>query len=93
MQSEHTAILSNSGKYSMFSFNGLDIRFRTSPRLVKYVKIKEWDNGYLVVDADYSTLGIVEEYIDLSNILNELFIDKRSFLSPIKEVVIKNDKH
>ena len=45
------AILTSDRKFTSFSFNGHNIRFRTSSRLEKYTKIKEWDNGYIVVMA------------------------------------------
>lgn len=85
------AILSNDKNYTSFSFNGYNIRFMTSPSLLCYTSIKEWDNGYLVVTAKYSGRDNVyeeEEYIDLIPILENLYIDSDSFLSPIKTVRI-----
>ena len=83
------AILSNKGKYSSFSFKDNVIRFRTSDALKKYIEIKTWDNGYIVVIADYENLGLTEEYIDISNILNELQIDEKKFLEQIEGVIIE----
>lgn len=88
---ESTAYLSNSGKYTCFSIGTNRIRFRTSDKLIRYERVKEWDNGYIVVDANYSTLGVVEEYIDLSPILEDLLFEPKSFLLSIKEVEIQND--
>ncbi|MBR5178592.1 MAG: hypothetical protein IKW90_07345 [Lachnospiraceae bacterium] len=79
------------GKYSLFSFRNMCIKFRTSAKLKKYLAVKQWDNGYLVVDVDYSTLGRTEEYVDVRSILDDLYIDKKSFLKPIKGVMIEND--
>ena len=31
--------------------------------------VKQWGHSYLVVDADYTTLGITEEYIDITDVL------------------------
>ena len=84
------AYLGCSGKYSEFSFNGYVLRFRTSSHLREYSEIKHWDNGYLVVTAHYDTAGEVEEYIDLIPMLKNLFIEPDDFLSPIKEVKLKN---
>jgi hypothetical protein len=42
------------------------------------------------VDVDYDTLGETEEYVDIKSILDDLYIDAHSFLSPIKGVVIEN---
>ena len=85
---ENMATISVDGKYSFFSFRDKCIKFRTSPKLKRYVRIKEWDNGYLVVDVDYSTLGVTEEYVDLRAILSDLYIDPEGFLKPIKGVLI-----
>lgn len=82
------AILSNKGKYSSFSYGDFVIRFRTSEALKRYTEVKTWDKGYMVVTADYDKLGLTEEYIDLSSILNELFLEK-DFLSTIQEVRIE----
>ena len=85
---EDMAKIGVDGKYSVFSFRDKCIKFRTSSKLKKYLRVKEWDNGYLVVDVDYSSLGETEEYVDIKAILNDLFIDAQSFLEPIKGVLI-----
>ena len=83
------ATLSSNGDFTIFTFGTHTIRFRTSPRLVKYTSVKEWDKGYLVVDALYSNIPHVEEeYIDLVPILNDLYFDAERELAPIKEVSI-----
>ncbi len=51
------AILSSKGEFTSFEYGDYCIRFRTSSKLEKYTKVLEWDNGYLVVMARYSTLG------------------------------------
>ena len=84
-----TAVLSSSKDMTSFSFGPHTIRFRTSPHLRRYTRVKEWDRGYLVVDADYDTLGEVEEYIDLVPVLENLYFDVDQFLSPIREVCIE----
>jgi len=86
---QNCAYLSNSEKYSEFQFNEYSIRFRTSSHLRKYTEIKHWDNGYLVVTADYDTTGELEEYIDLIPMLKNLFIEPEFFLPQIKEVKLK----
>ena len=83
------ATLSSNGDFTIFTFGTHTIRFRTSPRLVKYTSVKEWDKGYLVVDALYCNIPHVEEeYIDLVPILNNLYFDAERELAPIKEVSI-----
>ena len=82
------ATLSHEGKYTSFSFNGTVIRFRTSPRLERYVKVDKWDNGYMEVTARYGGREM-EEYIDLLPILDNLCIPHESFLRPIKNVEVR----
>ena len=83
------AILSSSGNFTIFKFGRHTIRFRTSPRLVRYTAVKDWDKGYLVVDAQYSNMPQVEEeYIDLVPILNNLYFDAERELAPIEKVSI-----
>lgn len=68
-------------------FNGYNIRFKTSPRLERYTKIVEWDNGYIVVMAKYGGCE-EEEYIDLIPILENLYFDANEFLKPIQKLKI-----
>lgn len=86
------AVLSNSDGYTLFMYNNIIIRFKTSSKLERYIKVLKWDNGYIEVIAQYKTLGEVEEYIDLVPILENLYIDSREFLAPIEEVEIKYGK-
>ena len=83
------AILTSEGEYTIFEFNSDRIKFATSNRLERYTKILEWDQGYLVVNAEYKGVGEVEEYIDLVPILENLYYDVDKFLEPIKEVRIE----
>ena len=82
------ALLSNDGDMTSFRYGNSNIRFRTSKRLKRYTEVKEWDNGYIVVMADYEGLGETEEYIDLLPILKNLYINPETFLKPIKSVKI-----
>ena len=46
----------------LFSYGGYDFSFlKQSDRLVKYLKVKEWDApyGYIVVDCLHEKLGVV----------------------------------
>ena len=90
MPEKDFATLSSGGGYISFSYGGHVIRFRTSPYLERYTGIKEWDNGYLVSTAKYSTIPEEEEeYIDLVPVLENLYFDPQSFLKPIKGVKIQ----
>ena len=83
--------MSNKGDMTSFIFGNYNIRFRTSSRLKRYTDVKEWDNGYIVVMADYDGIGITEEYIDLIPILKNLYINPSLFLNPIQTVKIKQN--
>jgi len=87
---ETTAYLSNNKDYISFTFNGRTIRFKGPYSLTRFDKVKEWDNGYLVVDAFFShSKDVVEDYIDLAPILSDLYIDSQTFLKSIKKVEIR----
>ena len=58
----------------------------------KYVEVKSWDNGYLVVMADYDGMGLRAEYIDLIPILQNLYIKPETFLKDIQTVKIGDSK-
>lgn len=92
MQERGLATLSNNNGFTCFSYGGHVIRFRTSPYspyLERYTGVKEWDNGYLVTTAKYSTLTAEEEeYIDLVPVLENLYFDPQEFLKPIRKVRI-----
>ena len=89
MVNTNEAILSNKEDMTSFKFGNYNIRFRTPSRLKRYTGVKEWDNGYIVVMADYDGIGITEEYIDLVPILQNLYINPSVFLKPIQTVKIE----
>lgn len=82
------ALLSNQGDMTSFRYGNSNIRFRSPKCLKRYTEVKEWDNGYIVVMADYEGLGETEEYIDLLPILKNLYINPETFLKQIKSVKI-----
>ena len=87
-----TAVLSNQGEYTFFTYGDRRIAFYTGKNLDRYTKIKEWDHGYLVVLCLTKNQPDQEEedYIDLIPILDNLYIDVDEFLDPIEEVEIEN---
>lgn len=91
MENAGVAYLSSKGEWTTFSYGRYDFRFRTSKRLVNYVRVKEWDAacGYIVVDCLHDKLGVVEDYIDLLPMLEHLYFDAEEFLKPIKRVEVK----
>lgn len=85
------ATIGNDGQFSVFSFGNQTIRFRAPYSLERYTDVKQWDHGYLVVMAKYRhSQEPEEEYIDLSPILDDLYINSEEFLKPIKGVQIAN---
>lgn len=69
------AVLSNQGDMTSFRYADYNIRFRTPSILKKYVEVRSWDYGYIVVMADYDGIGITEEYIDLVRVIREFIKD------------------
>ena len=90
---EGTAVLSSRGEYSQFSFGEKKIVFYTGKTLDRYLNVREWDNGYIVVDCRLKDKpdSCEEDYIDLLPVLENLYIDPEDFLNPIKEVRIIYD--
>ena len=86
------AFLSNKDGFTVFQYGNHVIRFKAPYSLEKYMEVKQWDDGYLVVMAKYRhNQEMEEEYIDLVPILEKLYIIPEIFLKPIKEVRIQND--
>jgi hypothetical protein len=84
-----TAYLYNDGDYTFFKVGREIVKFRTSPYLENYTEIKEYDDGYMVLMAQLSTLAApVEDYMSIKGVYNELELDT-SILSQIDEVIIK----
>ena len=89
-QNNNTAFLSNDGDIISFSCNGRLIRFRGPYSLVRFDHIKHWDNGYIEVMTKYKHSNeLIEEYIDLVPILENLYIDPSEFLQNINKVEVK----
>lgn len=86
------AFLSSSENYTIFKFKDYVIRFLAPYSLERYTKVKEWDNGYLVVEAKYKHRDEAEEeYIDIIPVLDSLYFETDKFLKPIKKVSVRYD--
>lgn len=84
-----TAYLCNKDEYTIFKVNREVVKFRTSPYLETYTEIKEYDDGYMVLMAQLSTIPEPDEdYMDIKGVFQELELDTR-VLSQITEVIIK----
>ena len=87
------AVLSNDKNYTVFQAGRHIIRFKAPYSLEYYTKVKEWNQGYLVVMAKYKHNDKEEEeYIDLVPILENLYFDSKAFLAPIKKVRLADDR-
>ena len=86
------AHLSCNGQYTKFAFDDMVITFLHGKDLIEYLAVKEWDNGYLVVECLGKVKGEFEDYIDLSYILENLYVDPEESFRDVKGVVIANAK-
>lgn len=87
------AFLSSCDGFTVFRYGKHTIRFRAPYSLERYTEVKQWDKGYLVVMAKYNhSEKLVEEYIDLVPVLEDLYFDVETFLEPIREVWIGYDE-
>lgn len=85
----NTAFLSNDGCYTIFTFGEYRLKFIAPYSLEKYVKVLEWNKGYIEVLTKYSHNNeLEEEYIDLIPILKDLYMDPETFLKPIERVEV-----
>ena len=73
----------------MFYFKGKTITFMHGKDLQRYVRVKEWNDGYLVVDCLGTAKGQYEDYIDMPYILENLYMDPQSFLNGMQGVLIQ----
>ena len=84
------ATLKINGKYTQFTCKGMTVSFLHGKDLLKYLEVVEWDKGYLVVNCLGKIKNRFEDYIDLSYILDKLYMDPETYLDGIKEVRILN---
>lgn len=86
------ALLSSKEQYTIFRYGKDTFRFRSPYSLEYYSEIKEWDHGYIVVMTKYRhDQNLIEEYIDLVPILEDLYYDADVYLDQIEEVRIQYD--
>ena len=83
------AVLTSDGRYTKFVYKGKTITFLHGKDLLKYLRVKEYKDGYLVVDCLGNVKGMYEDYIDLPYILENLYMDPGRFLEGMKEVVVQ----
>lgn len=86
------AFLYNSERYTTFEYNGRTITFLHGKDLIEYLAVREWDDGYLVMECRGKVKGVFEDYIDLTYILENLYMDAHAYLRGVREVRIANDR-
>ena len=59
---DHIAYLSSQNDYIIFNYKGKTVRFKGPYSLQKIVKVKEWDEGYIVVDVKYANKKVKRTY-------------------------------
>lgn len=91
MADETFAVLTTEGQYTKFMVRGKSIIFLHSMDLIKYLCVKKWDDGYLVVDCLGKIKGRYEDYIDTRFILEFLYMNPDEFLFGVKGVEIQYD--
>ena len=70
------AYLSTDKEMIQFRYRDKILRFRGPYSLERFISIKEWDNGYIVVMAKFQhNTELEEEYIDMIPVLRDLSID------------------
>lgn len=83
------AILTKDGRYTKFIYNGKTITFMHGKDLLKYLRVKEWKDGYLVVDCLGKVKGQYEDYIDMPYILEMLYMNPKAYLGGMRGVKIQ----
>lgn len=92
-RAESTAFLSNDGRYIIFEFRDKRVMFLGPRGLENFLSVNDFEPqiGYMAVMAKYADAPEpVEEYIDLLSTLDDLHINRESFLKPIKYLEVKN---
>ncbi len=84
------ATLSKAGAYTRFAFNGKVISFLHGKDLERYLTVKEWKDGYLVVDCLGRVKGRYEDYIDMPYILEMLYMNPEEYLKGLKGVAVSD---
>ena len=82
------AFLTCTGRYTKFIFKGKTITFMHGKDLLKYLRVKEWKDGFLIVDCLGEIKGQYEDYIDMPYILEKLYMDPETYLSGMQGVTI-----
>lgn len=87
-----TAILTNIKDDVLYVNDNKMIKFKGPKGLQYIVGVKEWEKGYLVVKAKYGySEELLEDYIDLKFILDDLKIDSDLYFADVSMIDVWRD--
>ena len=87
---DSVAVLTCAGRYTKFVYKGKTITFMHGKDLLKYLRVKEWKDGCLVVDCLGRVKGEYDDYIDMPYILDNLYMDPSEYLKGIQGVTVRD---
>ena len=82
-------ILTSKDRYTKFSYMDYTITFMTSKDLIKYVSVKDINDGILTVSCKGRIKKEYEDYIDLPYILTTLKMNPDVYLKGLKGVEVR----
>ena len=86
--SNEYGILTSKDRYTKFSYMDYTVTFRTGKDLIRYVSVKDVNDGVLTVSCMGKVKKEYEDYIDLPYILTTLRMDPEVYLKGLKGVEI-----
>lgn len=92
MNGSPIAYLNSQGRYILFWHEDRCLRF-LGPYSLEYIaSVEEWNHGYIRILAKYThSEELIEDYIDIEALLEDLRMNPDKFLKPIKEVQVNYD--
>ena len=82
-------VLTSKGRYTKFSYMDYTITFMTSKDLIRYVSVKDINDGILTVSCVGKVKKEYEDYIDLPYILTTLKMNPDVYLKGLKGVEVR----
>lgn len=81
-------VLTSNGRYTKFSYMDYTVTFLTSKDLIRYVSVKDINDGVLTVSCVGKVKKEYEDYIDISYILKTLKMNPEIYLKGLKGVEV-----
>ena len=82
-------VLTSKDRYTKFSYMDYTITFMTSKDLIRYVSVKDINDGILTVSCVGKVKKEYEDYIDLPYILTTLKMNPDVYLKGLKGVEVR----